>query len=90
MTPSISLVTRLSRSVGVRCGLHPRTHIAVLFRFPVCAPHATFLSWRCMHCQGGNDFEIFAHPRTIGHTTTGPEDTMRQVSALFFPVAPLG
>lgn len=43
-----------------------------------------------MHCQGGNDFEIFAHPRTIGHTTTGPEDTMRQVSALFFPVAPLG
>lgn len=38
----------------------------------------------CGILQGGNDFEIFAHPRTIGHTTTGPEDTLRQASALFF------
>lgn len=33
--------------------------------------------------EGGNDFEIFTHSRVIGHTVTSPEDTMRQVSALF-------
>ncbi|CAE6447266.1 unnamed protein product [Rhizoctonia solani] len=27
--------------------------------------------------QGGNDYEIFADPRTIGHSVTSPEDTMR-------------
>ena len=30
--------------------------------------------------EGGNDFEIFADPRVIGHTVTDPEDTMRQVA----------
>lgn len=33
--------------------------------------------------EGGNDYEIFVHPRVKGHTTTGPEDTMAQCSALF-------
>ena len=33
---------------------------------------------------GGNDFEIFSHPDVKGHTVTGPEDTMKQVRALFF------
>ena len=33
--------------------------------------------------QGGNDYEIFSHPRVIGHTTTGPEDTLKQCSDLF-------
>ena len=28
---------------------------------------------------GGNDHEIFSDPRTVGHTVTGPEDTMDQV-----------
>jgi len=32
--------------------------------------------------QGGNDHEIFEHPRTIGHTVTSWQDTMRQVSEL--------
>jgi len=32
---------------------------------------------------GGNDYEIFTHPRVIGHTTTGPEDTISQCTALF-------
>ncbi|GAV04172.1 hypothetical protein RvY_14488 [Ramazzottius varieornatus] len=32
---------------------------------------------------GGNDYEIFEDPRTIGHTVTSPEDTRRQVSELF-------
>nr|XP_004225813.1 phosphomannomutase 2-like [Ciona intestinalis] len=33
---------------------------------------------------GGNDFEIFSDPRTIGHTVTSPDDTKKQVSELFF------
>jgi phosphomannomutase len=33
---------------------------------------------------GGNDHEIFSHPRVIGHTTTSPEDTIRQCRELFF------
>ena len=32
---------------------------------------------------GGNDYEIFEDPRTIGHTVTSPLDTVKQVSALF-------
>ena len=30
---------------------------------------------------GGNDHEIFASPRTVGHTVTSPEDTRAQVTA---------
>lgn len=33
--------------------------------------------------EGGNDFEIFTHPRVIGHTVTGPADTIAQCKALF-------
>lgn len=34
--------------------------------------------------EGGNDAEIFNDPRTIGHTTKGPEDTIRICKELFF------
>ncbi|KAH9278650.1 Phosphomannomutase [Echinococcus granulosus] len=34
--------------------------------------------------KGGNDFEIFSHPRTIGHSVVGPEDTKKQLQDLFF------
>ena len=34
--------------------------------------------------EGGNDYEIFTHERTIGHTVTSPEDTMKQCKELFF------
>ncbi|KAI9792065.1 MAG: Phosphomannomutase [Peltula sp. TS41687] len=33
--------------------------------------------------EGGNDWEIFNDPRTVGHTVTGPEDTARQLQELF-------
>jgi phosphomannomutase len=33
--------------------------------------------------EGGNDFEIFTHERTIGHTVTSPEDTRAQCEKLF-------
>jgi phosphomannomutase len=32
---------------------------------------------------GGNDHEIFAHERTVGHTVKDPEDTIRQLSEIF-------
>ncbi|KZV14586.1 phosphomannomutase family protein [Dorcoceras hygrometricum] len=33
--------------------------------------------------KGGNDFEIYESERTIGHTVTSPEDTVKQCTALF-------
>ena len=33
--------------------------------------------------KGGNDWEIFEDERTVGHTVTGPEDTMRVLKELF-------
>jgi len=32
---------------------------------------------------GGNDYEIYEDPRTIGHTVTGPHDTIAELKALF-------
>jgi len=32
--------------------------------------------------EGGNDHEIFADSRTVGHTVTSPEDTRKQVTEL--------
>jgi phosphomannomutase len=32
---------------------------------------------------GGNDYEIFSDPRTIGHSVDGPEDTMKQLKETF-------
>lgn len=33
--------------------------------------------------EGGNDFEIFSSEKTIGHTVTSPDDTMKQCTDLF-------
>eukprot|EP01040_Poterioochromonas_malhamensis_P001369 gene1369-1450_t len=33
--------------------------------------------------EGGNDYEIFVHPRVKGHTVTSPEDTIAQCKQLF-------
>lgn len=33
--------------------------------------------------EGGNDFEIFSHKRTVGHTVTSPDDTKEQCRKLF-------
>jgi phosphomannomutase len=37
----------------------------------------------CFLFQGGNDYEIFTDPRTIGHTVGSPADTLRILSELF-------
>ncbi|KAJ9108334.1 Phosphomannomutase 1 [Naganishia adeliensis] len=34
--------------------------------------------------KGGNDYEIYNDPRTIGHAVNSPEDTMRILRELFF------
>ena len=34
--------------------------------------------------KGGNDYEIFEDPRTIGHTVACPDDTLRICKDLFF------
>uniref|UniRef100_A0A182N3A7 Phosphomannomutase n=1 Tax=Anopheles dirus TaxID=7168 RepID=A0A182N3A7_9DIPT len=31
---------------------------------------------------GGNDYEIFSHPQTIGHTVASPDDTRKQLTEL--------
>lgn len=33
--------------------------------------------------KGGNDYEIYSDPRTIGHSVTGPEDTIAELKKLF-------
>ena len=33
--------------------------------------------------EGGNDYEIYLDQRTIGHSVTGPEDTIAQLKKLF-------
>ncbi|KAJ3745467.1 eukaryotic phosphomannomutase [Lentinula detonsa] len=33
--------------------------------------------------KGGNDYEIFADPRTIGHSVENPEDTIKQLKEIF-------
>mmetsp|Transcript_20772 Transcript_20772/g.29616 ORF Transcript_20772/g.29616 Transcript_20772/m.29616 type:complete len:252 (+) Transcript_20772:65-820(+) len=33
--------------------------------------------------QGGNDYEVYTHERTFGHTVTSPEDTKEQCTKLF-------
>ena len=32
---------------------------------------------------GGNDYEIYEDPRTIGHSVTKPEDTIAELKKLF-------
>ncbi|GBE86498.1 eukaryotic phosphomannomutase [Sparassis latifolia] len=33
--------------------------------------------------KGGNDYELYSDPRTIGHSVSSPEDTMRLLNELF-------
>ena len=32
---------------------------------------------------GGNDYEIYEDPRTIGHVVVDPDDTMKQIKEIF-------
>lgn len=33
--------------------------------------------------QGGNDYEIYSDPRTIGHSVANPQDTLKQLKEMF-------
>jgi len=54
-----------------------------------CLRHVRDLGFSSIHFfgdktfEGGNDFEIFTSPETIGHTVTSPADTIKQVTELF-------
>lgn len=37
--------------------------------------------------EGGNDYELYNDPRTIGHSVDGPADTMKQLRELFPQIA---
>lgn len=39
--------------------------------------------WGDKTMEGGNDFEIFSDSRTIGHTTTSPDNTIVQLTETF-------
>lgn len=39
--------------------------------------------------EGGGDYELFVHPRTVGHTVADAEDTLRQVEDLLLSPAAL-
>lgn len=38
------------------------------------------LIWRKI---GGNDYEIYEDPRTVGHAVTSPEDTIAELKSMF-------
>ena len=58
---------------------------STLVKIPHCwKSHATaHIVFDCIF-QGGNDHEIFADPRTIGHSVTSPEDTIKQVKETIY------
>lgn len=45
---------------------------------PQCTVHSNI-----SRLQGGNDFEIYTSPDTIGHTVVGPADTISQLQKTF-------
>lgn len=38
----------------------------------------------CFWSQGGNDYEIYSDPRTVGHEVSCPEETQQLCQQLFF------
>lgn len=34
---------------------------------------------------GGNDYEIYDDPRTVGHSVQNPQDTVQRCREIFFP-----
>lgn len=53
-----------------------------LQHIPASFTEIHFFGDKCM--PGGNDYEIFSHPKVVGHSVTNPDDTVKQVTELFF------
>lgn len=55
-----------------------------------CLQHVANEGYKSIHFfgdksyKGGNDYEIYEDPRTIGHAVKSPEDTQRILKELFF------
>lgn len=72
--------------VDMYCIMHALYPSRSLLQVPIylfVTDVAFFLLLFCC-CKGGNDYEIFESDRTIGHTVTSPEDTIKQCKELFF------
>jgi phosphomannomutase len=54
-----------------------------------CLRHTTNEGFKEIHFfgdkteEGGNDYEIYTSPDTIGHHVDGPDDTIKQLNELF-------
>ncbi len=88
----------LSPAIDCSCNLTSISDSAVQISFDVfplgwdktyCLRHLEPYGFAHVHFfgdktyEGGNDFEIFTSPATIGHTVTSPEDTQKQLAELF-------
>lgn len=70
----------MGRGPQARVGVGPRTWEPPPSTTCVHLPSLPFL-----HVQGGNDFEIYTDPRTVGHSVVSPQDTVQRCRELFFP-----
>ena len=59
------------------------THLENDARLPGGVEYTTIHFFGDKTFEGGNDYEIFTDSRTIGHTVTGPQDTIAELKALF-------
>jgi phosphomannomutase len=54
-----------------------------------CLRHLAPFAFKTVHFfgdktfEGGNDYEIFTSPATVGHAVKAPEDTIAQLTELF-------
>lgn len=57
--------------------------------FPARSSHGTeevlTLPLVSVPLQGGNDYEIYDDPRTVGHSVQSPQDTVQRCREIFFP-----
>lgn len=59
------------------------SHLEAEAKLPGGVAYTTihFFGDKCF--KGGNDYEIYSDPRTIGHSVESPDDTVRQLKELF-------
>lgn len=92
---SVHSVVLQSQSKGPRITRpQPNEDLSVFYglfcseRTKQAKPGGTNLMVFLFSLQGGNDYEIFNDPRTIGFTVYSPEDTARLCRELFFDALP--
>lgn len=67
-------------------GRGPRARVVLAPTLGALSRYHLCMCLLCPFCvQGGNDFEIFADPRTVGHSVVSPQDTVQRCREIFFP-----